>query len=179
MVELPRMVADWLSGTQLDVLGASQSVATHLAAMTYDGADTAPALTGGVVDETRDAKAARNEPPATLPALVVTLTDLRMEPSAMVSACQVGTAQVFLWYAAETASSAAGLRDALYVMRAVRRSLTRFHDASEANAARKRNNLAIVPGTEDMQLARLQLRREDTDLTTGLLVPYTVWELAV
>lgn len=174
------MVADWLSGTKLDVSAASQAVTVHLAAMTYDGSDTAPALTGGVVDETRDAKAARNEPPATLPALVVTLTDLRLEAAAMISSAQLGTAQVFVWYAAENSASADGLRDALYMMRAVRRSLERLHRGAEANNGRKRNNIAIVAkGDEPMTLSRVQLRQEDTDVATGLMITYDLWDLDV
>lgn len=179
MVEITRMVADWLSGTTLDVSAASQAVTVHLAAMTYDGSDTAPALTGGVVDETRDAKAARNEPPDTLPALVVTLTDLRMDAAAMVSAAQLGTAQVFVWYASANATSDDGLRDALYVMRAVRRSLERLHRGQEANNGRKRNNIAIVAGTDPMTLSRVQLRQEDSDVATGLMITYDLWDLDV
>ena len=179
MVEIARMVADWLSGAKLDALGASQSVGTHLAAMGYDGSDVAP-TTPTVVDETRNGNAARGDYPATLPALVVSVPEMKMEAGPFTSAEQHGTAQVLVRYIAENTTSENAVRDGCYILRAVRRSLYRLHGPGEATNGRKRNNLAILPSaSEPMQLLKSAAMREDADILMGVLVTYDVMELAV
>ena len=173
------MVADWLAGTTLDQAGADQSVGTHLGALTYDGSDGAPA-TPDVVDETRDANVARGDLPATVPALAVTLEDWQVDAATMTTNEQQGTATVLVRYCAATVNSANATRDALYVMRAVRRSLERLHRAGEETNGRRRNSVSIYADPEQaMRLVKVTARREDTDVTTGWLVPYRVHELAV
>lgn len=171
------MVADWLAGTTLDAAGASQSVGVQLAALTYDGSDTAPA-TPSVVDETRDSNVARGDAPATVPALAVTLEDWTVEAATMSTAEQRGRCRVLVRYVAETVNGANAARDALYVMRAVRRSLERLHRPAEATNGRRRNSIAIL-ATESLAIGRVEVQRSDTDVTTGCLVTYEVWELAV
>lgn len=173
------MVADWLDGTKLDASGASQSVGVHLAAMTYDGSDTAPA-TPDVVDETRDSNVARGDIPATVPALAVTLEDWTVDAATMSTSEQRGRCRVLVRYLAATVNGANAARDALYVMRAVRRSLERLHRGGEETNGLKRNSVNIYPAADaPMSLVRVQVQRDDTDVTTGWMVTYDVWELAV
>ena len=179
MVEVCRMVADWLAGTTLDQTGADQSVATHLATLTYDGSDVAPDAPA-VVDETRDQNVARGDLPATVPALAVTLEDWTVDAATMTTNEQRGTAMVLVRWCAATVNSANATRDGLYVMRAVRRSLERLHRAGEETNGRRRNSVVIYADPEQaMRLVKVTARREDTDVTTGWLVPYRVHELAV
>jgi len=179
MVEVNRMVRDWLAGTKLDYLGAAQGVAQMLAAMTFDGSDTAPTLTS-VVDETQDDNAARNDEPATKPALVVSVHEWEVEPAFMVTTEQRGTCRVLVRYLAEVLDSSNAVRDSYYVMRAVRRSLARLHKAEEATNGRRRNNVAILArADEPMRMVKVEAQREDTGVTAAWLVPYDVWELDV
>lgn len=179
MVEVCRLVADWLSGAEVDADGSDQSVATHLAAMTFDGTDTAPA-TPSVVDETRDSNVARGDVPATLPALAVTLEDWTVDAATMSTAEQRGTCRVLVRYLAETVNSGNATRDAFYVLRAVRRSLERLHRAAEAVNGRRRNGIAVLASAgQPMTMVRVQARRDDSDVTTGWMVTYDVWELDV
>jgi hypothetical protein len=180
MVEVNRMVADWLAGTTLDSGGASQSVATHLASMTFDGSDTAPALTGGVIDETRDGSAARHDEPTTKPALEVSVQEWEVETATMVTTEQRGTCRVLIRYLADDTTSQHAVRDAYYVMRAVRRSLERLHLPAEANAGRVRNSVAIIPSSaEPMRMVKVEAQREDGGVSSAWMVPYRVWELDV
>lgn len=179
MVEVLRMVADWLSGDTVDHTGASQSVGTHLAAMSFDGSDTAPA-TPTAADATRDPNVARDDYPLTLPALAVTLEDWVIDAATMTTNEQRGTCAVLVRYLAETTASANAVRDGLYVMRAVRRSLERLHRAGEETNGRRRNGVAIYADADQpMRLVKVAARREDTDVTTGWLVTYRVHELDV
>jgi hypothetical protein len=179
MVEIARMVADWLNGTKLDVGSASQSIGTQLAALSYDGSDTAP-TTPTVYDETRDGNAARGDYPATVPALVVSVTDLRQDAAPFTAVEQQGTAQVLIRHIADNTTSSNAVRDGYYVLRGVRRSLYRLHGPGEANNGRKRNNIAIwTVQDEPMQYVKVTAAREDGDLLTGLIVNYVWRELAV
>jgi hypothetical protein len=174
------MVADWLSGTTLDAQAASQAVTVHLAAMGYDGSDTNPGLAGGIVDETRNDNAARDDVPASLPALVVSVQELEMDAGAMIQTEQRGTARVLIRYVASNTDSSAANRDSYYVARAVRRSLERLHLPQEATNARRRNNVAILADSaEPMKLVKVQAAREDGTVTAAWIVSYHVWDLAV
>lgn len=177
MVEIARMVKDWLDGTTLDALGASQAVSVHLAAMTYDGTDTAP-TTPTVYDETSDGSTARDDEPTSMPGLQVSVPELLMDSDTFAATEQRGTCKVMIRYVDSETVSQNAVRDGFYVLRAVRRSLHRFHHAREGNAGRKRNNLAILPSpTEKIQFVKVQAAREDGGLYTALIVPYDVMEL--
>lgn len=179
MVEAVRMVADWLAGVTLDAQGASQAVTVQLAAMSYDGSDTNPGLAGGVVDETRNGDAARNDIPATLPALVVSVEELEVDTATMVSTEQRGTVRVLVRYAADNVVSASAARDSYYVMRAVRRSLQRLNLPGEANNGRKRNGVAILPHrSESMRLVKVAAQPEDGGVTAAWMIPFEIWDLA-
>lgn len=177
MVEIARMVKDWLDGTKLDVSSASQSVGTHLAAMTYDGSDTAP-TTPTVTDSTRSSLAARKDQPATLPGLVVTVDECTLEAGPFSQTQHEGRVRVLIRYVDDETDSAAAMRDAWYVLRAVRRSLRRFHLAQENNAGRKRNNLALLPTPEEpMRFAVAEAAPEDGGLFAGVYVTYDLRDL--
>lgn len=171
------MVKDWLDGTKLDASSASQSVAVHLAAMTYDGSDTAP-TTPTVTDDTRTGIAARGDEPATLPGLQVSVPELTWEAGTFSQTEHLGRCQVLVRYVGEDTVSADAKRDALYVLRAVRRSLRRLHAAGEANNGRKRNNIALVPmADEPMRVVEVEASREDGGIYTGVLLTYEVRDL--
>lgn len=177
MVEIARMVKDWLDGTKLDSSGASQSVGTHLAAMTFDGSDTAP-TTPTVTDETQNSLAARGDEPATYPGLQVSVVELTLQAAPMVSVQHEGRCQVLVRYVDDETHSANATRDAYYVLRAVRRSLRRFHLAAENNAARKRNNVALLPAADEpMRVVKVDAAKEDGGTYAGLLVTYDVRDL--
>lgn len=177
MVEIARMVADWLDGTTDDATGADQSVGTHLAAMTFDGSDTAP-TTPTVTDETRDSPTARGDEPTSYPGLQVSVIELTLEAGTFSSTQHEGRCQVLVRYVDDETHSANATRDAYYVLRAVRRSLRRFHLAQENNAARKRNSLALLPSaSEPMRLVKVEAAREDGGTYAGILVTYDVRDL--
>ena len=166
------MVADWLSGTTLDASSASQSVATHLAAMTYDGSDTAPTAPT-IYDETTNATVARGDHDGlTLPALTVSIVGFDMDPATMVSIEQMGRVRVLIRYIEETDQSSTGNRDGYYVLRAVRRSLERLHRAGEHNNGRLRNSVAIIAGPEPMSLVRFEAPIDSPVISTGWIVTY-------
>lgn len=177
MVEIARMVADWLDGTQDDATGADQSVATQLAAMTFDGSDTAPA-DPTVTDETRNSVAARGDEPVALPGLQVSVVELTLEAGTFSSTQHEGRCQVLIRYVDDETNSANATRDAYYTLRAVRRSLRRLHLAQENNAARKRNNVALLPSADEpMRLVRVDAAKEDGGTYAGVLVTYDVRDL--
>ena len=179
MVEIARMVADWLSGTTLDIAGDNQGVAVQLTAMTFDGTD-GPPTAPSVVDESRDGNAARDDYAGTLPALVVSVIDWRMDSGNFSQAEARGTAQVLVRYIADNATSAHGVRDGYYVLRAVRRSLNRLHGPGESNNGRLRNSVAIIPDdAQPLQFLKMTAAREDADILTGVLANYIVMDLAV
>lgn len=171
------MVADWLSGSKLDVSGNSQSVATQLAGMTFDDGDVAPA-DPTVYVESRDPNTARGDYPTGSPSLQVVLQDLRMEAGVFSQIEAHGTAVVLVRYIGGNVLSAEGLTDGYNMMRAVLRSLWRLHGAGEANNGRKRNLVAILPSaTDPIQVLRHVAAREDDDAFTGCLITYDVMEL--
>lgn len=176
MVEAIRAVADWLAGTTLDYASASQSVNTKLAAMTFDGADTAPSNVT-VSDATRSPTAARRETPDTLPAVIVSLAGMSLDHAVM-SYEKLGEVRILVRLAAENIETDDGLRDHLYRLRAVAKSLHQFHLAAN-NTARTRNNFHFVPSARTpMEMVIPETPREDTAITTGWQVTYEVRELS-
>lgn len=174
MVEPARIVADWLDGTTTDALGADQSIGTHLAALTYDGSDTAP-TTPTVTDETRDSVAARGDEPVTKPGLQVSVVELLLEAGDFSAVVHQGRCQVLIRYVDDQTNSGNATRDAYYVLRALRRSLRRLHLAQENNAARHRNNVSLLPSaTEPMRAVKVEAAKEDGGTYTGMLVTYDV-----
>jgi hypothetical protein len=171
VVEVVRMVADWLRGDTVDVSAASQSVAVHLAAMTYDGSDTAPTAPT-IYEETTDAATARGDMPASLPALTVSIAEFDMDPATMVSLEQYGKIRVLVRFVAEQSTTASAMRDGYYVLRAVRRSLERLHRAGEHNNGRYRNSVSLVAGPDPMTLVRFQAPIESPVISAGWIVTY-------
>lgn len=138
ILETLRITADALNA------GGVTPLSTYLAAVTRDVGDPLPA-TPVVYDPTRDSSVAVGRPPATLPALAVTLDSIdgikgdstRQYPDPQV-------ALLFKYYDKDT-NAATAFRDACYVMRALEHALVALYGTS-----RTRNGIVVFVN-EDRQ----------------------------
>ena len=174
VLEVIRQVADWLSGTVTDYQGNPQGLAVHLALITYDGSDTAPA-TPVVFDETRAPTVARDELPDGATVFTVSLFGSEWD-AAYMSFSQDGRCTLLLRAGLENVNSAEAVRDSLYLLRAAKRSLLQLY-RGENWQQRIRNGIAFAhDATQPLQIRPVKPEREDELSTWGLLAHHTVEE---
>ena len=130
-------VADWLGH-------ATYGVDAQLAALTYDGSDTAPSGTHTVIDETRTSDAAIDRPP-TPPFLKVVAGEVRSLAGEAATYTHTGLIPLGITIERRQESPAALVRDLYYVQRAVLRCIERLFDPSITAAATAclRNNVQL------------------------------------
>ncbi|HKV74582.1 MAG TPA: hypothetical protein VJN95_08685 [Gemmatimonadales bacterium] len=176
MVEPVRAVAEWLAGTTLDYASQPQGIAAQLAAMTYDGTDTAPSAPD-VTAETDDPIAGRGELPDTAMAVTVAIDRLAM-PATALSGVKIGKLRLLVRVVRTASATHEVVRDSYYVARAIMRSLQQFH-RNENQFARQRNNIYIGP-EPNMALDYFTpaADRDDNQVTTAWAVDYALRELA-
>jgi len=162
ILEAVRIVADWLED-------GTYGVAAKLAALDFDGSDTAPAGTIAVEDETRSDEAAMNRDTAR-PFIRVAAADVRELGQDGALQVHDGDVAVEITIVREADSPAAVVRDLYAPTRAVTQSLAALFDDRSAAAmtARVRGG---VPWHGYTTLAAAQVRPELTD-TTGTASVY-------
>lgn len=174
MLEVIRQVADWLAGTVVDWRGNPQGLAVHLALITYDGSDVAPA-TPVVSDETRTPTVARDELPDGVSVFTVSLFGGEWDPAYM-SFEQNGRCTLLLRAGLENANSAEAVRDSLYLLRAAKRSLLQLYKP-ENSTKRLRGQIGFYHDSSQPLLIRPVKPEREDDLTTwGLLAHHLVRE---
>ena len=169
-LEVIRAVADWLAD-------GTYGVNAKIDTLDLDGSDVAPTDVADILDETRDGIAAlRNLPDdTTVPVLCVF-----MPSDAQFSAVNQGkqdadTFPVWIAYLDRDTAAADAIRDASYVLRAVRKSLNEFHKGTAgAIAARLRNGIEIRNGNIRMSLIRPSTELGATAIVMAVQVLYAV-----
>jgi len=163
-------VADWLAD-------GTNGVNALLAGVPRDVGDSVPTSLADVMDETRDDITALRRIPdeQNVPIVFVFMpsdADFRAVNQGKQDA---DTFPVWIAYLDRDTGAAAAVRDASYVLRAVRKSLNRFHagDAT-AIAARNRNSIEVRNGNVRMSLIRPNLQLEATSIVLALQVLYAV-----
>lgn len=139
--EVVRLIADALADP-------TTGVNAYLASVPRDAGDPVPPVVT-VLDETRNAKAARQQDagkdePYTGPELVVALTDPASVAPAYTNETEAASLTVVIRYKARNAASAEAVRDAYYTMRTVRRSLAALRLAALGGPLRVRNGVQLV-----------------------------------
>lgn len=179
MNEPVRIVADWLAGTT----AGSTSVAAILALSDFpkDSADSLPSNPTHY-DSTRNAFAARGEFPrdgsVTYPCVVVGFGGLQYPKEAELSTenakLEEGEATVIVTVAHRLQDSDEGVEDVGYLVRAVKGSLTRLHEA-EKQAARTRNGFALLV-CSGCSLSAIRSDVDDKFIGVQLTLSYTTHE---
>lgn len=166
-LEVIRAVADWLEDP-------TYGVNAKIDVLDLDGSDAAPADVAAILDETRDGIAALRSLPddTTVPLLCVF-----MPSDAQFSAVNQGkqdadTFPVWIAYLDRDTETANAIRDASYVLRAVRKSLNEFH--KNGVAARTRNGIEIRNGNVRMSLIRPSTELGATAIVMAIQVLYAV-----
>lgn len=175
MIEIVRQVAGWLAGTVTDYQAAAAGLGAQLAALSYDGTDTAPA-TPTVTSEVGDDVTARREVPDALPACTVHV--MQEDSDAGWVTGQVETRLTLLIrFAMADPDSADAVRDQHYYFRAARKSLRQLH-RPENEAKRTRNGIQWYHDARTpMQVREVSPQREDDRVTRALLVTYIAREI--
>lgn len=146
IIEAKRAIADWLGH-------GTYGLAAVLATLDYDGADTAPAGTWQIADDTRGTVASDNaaihrfpeESATAFPAVHVTAEDVVTADGQSATYTHDGDIPVILLIAIRAASPSAAIRDLDYTMRALLIVLDTLFDPSVAAAvtAIRRNGVQL------------------------------------
>lgn len=172
IVEIVRIVADWLDA------GTDASLATLVPLVPRDGADPLPAVPT-VVECTTDAEAALMQAPsAGLPVLQVLAQDAALTERGPTSAPVPADAdaELLLRLCYASTDAAAVVRDAGYVMRAIRRSLRLLQTTAAGQTARTRGQVQVLT-VADARGAPVFTPVDDQVVTGGLLVTVTARDL--
>lgn len=173
-LEAVRCVADWLKH-------ATYGVNALLASTPRDGGDPVPASIVTIGDATRDGWAARKttaRDAATgqgYPAIAV-----YAEPQEFSGEVQTivrdGEIDIVISYLDVDAATQTGNRDAMYVRRAILRSLKQLN--ANANAASRTRNSVTLQVCKRIRVASLNVPWDDAVLSAGVIVTYAVRDVA-
>jgi hypothetical protein len=155
-VEVVRMVADWLADP-------TNGVGAELATLPRDGTDPLPA-TPPVTSELDDPRVARNYNPETLPALAVTCEGMTFEPAITSNVRRFDAVMLVRYIEANTASDEV-VRDSSYIMRAVRRAISRL---MRTPAAQERNGVILGAINGGIAESAPFADQQDAPVTVGL-----------
>jgi hypothetical protein len=136
ILEANRIVADWLDD-------ATDGVNALLATTPLDAGDTVPVDIATIADETRDNDVAREELPATLPGIAVSVDAVPLMEGQVMVVSRDAKVKLRVRIGVENADSAEGKRDLSYYLRTTLRSLNRLFDAEANDAARTRNGMYL------------------------------------
>lgn len=166
--EAVRIIAAWLRD---DTYG----VAAKLAAVPLDGSDTRPTTIAdaSIVDETQDANAAFGRfDGLTLPALIVSCTEVRYEPATPIQSGEYadGYVTIQVRYAERSVAPATAMTDGDYVVKAVIASLRELH-LNANDASRTRNSVQLV-SCESLVEQGIYQEVDDAWLVAGIEARY-------
>ncbi len=168
-----RQLADWFSGTVTDASAVDRGVNACIDGLTLDGTDSAPPDVT-VYDETRNALVARNEPPATLPAVIVSAAPSQIESTIIqpTSGPLSGPVRILVRVVLKQSDSDEGVEDAYYILRAVVASWQYF---TRNQTKWTRGDTAIIP-LRDGQIEWLGMdaNRDDKLVSTALVLTVQV-----
>lgn len=158
IVETLRLIAAWMED-------GTHGIGAQLAAMTYDGADTAPATPAVAEETTNDALAAgRVAEAADGPVLGVVAYPLEDGSESSATPGRDVTVRVAVLYADRNSDPSDARRDAYYVLRAVHRCLRALAlEATESERTRgcvnllSQSELRVEPSPPDPQLIDNQI----------------------
>lgn len=162
ILDVVRAVADWCED-------ATYGVDATLAALDFDGSDTAPSGALTVIDETRDDDAAIDRPP-TAPFLKVVAGELRSLDGQAATYTHDADVPLEITIQRTSTSPAALVRDLYYTQRALFQVLESLFDPSIAAAATActRNGVQLQVITQ-LAAARVAPQLDDT---TGTVAVY-------
>lgn len=166
ILDVVRAVTDWLGD-------GTHGVAAKLAALDFDGTDTAPTGTLVILDETRDDDAALPRLTDGVFSIRVQAGEVRSLDGEAATYQHVADIPLELVIERQATSPAAAVRDCYYVVRAVLQTLEAlFNDTIAASlAARQRNQVRLQVYT---QLSAARVRQELHDTTCTAAVLFTV-----
>jgi hypothetical protein len=178
-LETTRMVADWLQyGTNGfgGAVNGTYSVNALLPAVPRDSGDTQPANIT-VYDATRNGWVARMTAPnegsgIIFPALAVFVHGGLQFDGEVGTVIRDGTGDVAIVYVTQRQDTAAARADALYTMRAVKRSLKQFHDNAQV-AFRIRNSIALR-SCDTLRDGKFDDTKDGIVLSTALIATYHI-----
>lgn len=161
-LETVRAVADWLGD-------GTYGLAAKLAALSFDGSDTAPSGTWNIVDETRSDDAATDRPP-TAPFVRVVAGDARSLNGEAAQYTHTAEIPLEITIQRSATSPSALVRDLYYCERALIQSVEAlFGNSAAAETARFRGDVQLQVITQ-MSLARSAPAIEDHLGSTALYV---------
>jgi len=167
-LEVVRSVADWLAS-------GSTGINVEIANVPRDGGDAAPTNVAAVLDETRSDIVALKRIPddQATPFVLVWVPDDGDFKAVNQAKQDADSFPVMVAYVDRDTNAAAAVRDGSYVLRAIRRSLNRFHE-NGALASRTRNSIEVRNGNIRMRQVRPTLDLEGAVITGGIGITYAV-----
>lgn len=169
MLEAARIVADWLGST-------TAGVNAKLAALDYDGSDTAPTSVATIADETRNGAVARDRLPTPFPCLAITVERFRQDGEVR-TVVRDGSVTVLIRYGVSATDTGGGTRDAYYTMRAVVESLRELN-RNENQASRTRNGRSLM-ACEEIEFRPMYQALEDGQVTGVVAATWTTRDTTV
>lgn len=170
ILEAVRAVADWLED-------GTHGVAAKLAALDYDGSDTAPTGTLSIIDETRDADAALPRLEEALPSIRVQAGDLRSLVGESSSYRHNADVPIDILIAYERTNPSQAVRDCYYVTRAVVQSVeAMFNETIPAAVSARTRNGVFLQVIVAMAAARIRPEPSDTTVTAAVSVTVRVFD---
>lgn len=170
-VEVVRSVADWLNS-------ATTGVNIEIPNVPRDGGDPEPSHIVAVLDETRSAIVALKRIPddQATPFVLVWVPDDAEFKAVNQAKQDAPSFPVMVGYVDRDINAQTAVRDGGYVLRAIRRSLNRFHDNANL-ASRTRNSIEVRNGNIRMRQVRPTLDLEGAVITGGIGITYAVRDI--
>ena len=169
ILDTVRAVADWLSDGTYGINAA-------LAALDLDGADTAPAGTYAIIDETRDDDATIGRD-GTRPFVRVAAGEVRSLDGQAATYTHDADVPLELLICRATTSPAATVRDLYYTVRATCQVLERLFGTSAAAVAARTRNQVQLSHIENLSTAQVRVELGDTPATAAVMVTIRVRDL--
>jgi hypothetical protein len=171
ILEGVRMIADWLAD-------GTQGVNALLPTTPRDAGDAQPANVT-IIDQSRDDNVARNQAPAAtaLPAIAVEVDRVDELDGQVATITADGHLLVRVRYLTSNTASAAAMRDAMYVLRTVLRSLRQFFALSASDSRRVRNSV-YLESCLDLATAPMWAPIEDAFVAGAVLATIQLRDLA-
>ena len=143
ILEAVRIIHTWLQD-------GTNGVNAKLPGVPLDGSDSVPAAIVTFLEETSSAQVARGRVPevaSQLPCLAVLQSGEVVVPAVIGTTYQDADITVTIWYVARDKDSDTARRDAMYTIRAIRRSLTELFKPAN-DASRVRGSVQMFPTGE-------------------------------
>ncbi|WP_291990448.1 hypothetical protein, partial [Luteitalea sp.] len=166
LIDVLRLTTAWFQH-------GTHGINAQLAALDYDGSDTAPANIVTFADEVTQDEAARGQIPATVPALVTTVESLTMVNNQTATEVGDGTIVLNVRIAVSDPDAWEAKRNGAYYLRALHWSLRRWVREAPDGVNRARNQVAVLEiGAVEGNALYEQVG--DVLITAGARIPLTV-----